>query len=62
MSEPTHIKFRAVVVDGVVHGGGGVDLGPIRDALDEAEQDLKALRPAYADGIRAVIVVREGME
>jgi len=54
------IKFRAFMVDGIIHGGGGCQFGNWRKTFAEADNDRSTLRTGYCDsliGVEAATVI-----
>jgi len=53
-------KYRAFLVSGIVHGGGGWTTGDWRNTASEAEADLQKaeFQPVYSDSFVGVEVSR----
>jgi len=51
--------YRAIIIQGFLHGGGDYVGGPWRATFDEADEDLKdpRLKPHYGDAWSGVTVV-----
>ena len=58
--KPIKRQYRAFLVSGVVHGGGGWTLGEWRTTATEAEADLQKaeFQPVYSDSFVGVEVSR----